>query len=103
MKPVYANGIKIDQVGTIELSSSLNMGRNVFEIMGFTFPEVMAGRTTPEVFSGSGEVRVLRFKPFSDTPMNHWAIEPIALCVTLGLVKGYPDKTFKPEKYRCNP
>jgi hypothetical protein len=30
--------------------------------------------------------------------MNHWAIRPIALSVTLGLVKGYPDNTFKPEK-----
>ncbi|KPJ64325.1 hypothetical protein AMJ44_13020 [candidate division WOR-1 bacterium DG_54_3] len=98
LRPVYANGIKIDQVGSVELSSSLGMGRNVFEIMGFTTPEVMTGKISPEVFSGSGEVKVLRFKPFTDTPMTHWAIEPIALSITLGLVKGYPDKTFKPEK-----
>lgn len=30
--------------------------------------------------------------------MTHWAIEPIALSVTLGLIKGYPDDTFRPER-----
>jgi len=98
LKHVYINGIKIDQVGTIETSSPLGMGRNVFEIVGYTIPEILAGKVTSEVFTGSGEVKVLRFKPFTDTPMTHWAIEPIALSVTLGLVKGYPDDTFRPEK-----
>ena len=95
---VYLNGIKIGQVGTIESSSPLAMGRNVFEITAYSTPEMLVGRLTPEVFAASSESRVLRFKPFIDTPMNHWAIEPIALSVTLGMIKGYPDNSFKPEK-----
>ncbi len=89
LKPVYINGIKIEKIGSIETTSPLRMGRNVFEIIGYT---------TPEALVGSGEVRVLRFTPFVDTPLTYWAIEPIALSVTLGLVKGYPDDTFRPEK-----
>ncbi len=89
LTPVYLNGVITDQVGTIEYSSPLGLGRNVFEILGYTSPEGQAG---------SGEVKVLRIVPFSDTPMTHWAIDPIALSVTLGLVTGYPDRTFKPER-----
>jgi len=89
LTPVYINGVITDQVGTIESSSPLGVGRNVFEILGYT---------TPEGQAGSGEVKVLRIVPFSDTPISHWAIDPIALSVTLGLVTGYPDNTFKPEK-----
>jgi hypothetical protein len=74
------------------------MGRNVFQVVGYASTETPAGKASPEVFVASSEARVLRFNPFSDTPMTHWAIEPVALSVTLGLVKGYPDNTFKPEK-----
>jgi len=88
LDPVYFNGIKLEKPGTIETSSPLNPGRNVFRVEGYTLPEAVGG---------SSEVRVLRFSPFTDTPMNYWAIEPIALSVTLGLVKGYPNNTFKPE------
>jgi len=95
---VYLNGIKIDQVGTIESSSPLAMGRNVFEITAYSTPEMMVGRASLEVFAASSEARVLRFKPFTDTPMTFWAIRPIALAVTLGVVKGYPDDTFRPDK-----
>lgn len=98
LKPVYINGIKLEQVGTIETSSPLGLGRNVFRIEGFTSPEIFADKLTPEAVPISAEVKVLRIQPFADTSMDHWAIEPIALNVTLGLVKGYPDNTFKPEK-----
>lgn len=94
----YLNGIQLQQSGTVESSSALAMGRNVFEIIAYGSPEAMPGNKELEIFTTSSEVRVLRFKPFTDTPMSFWAIEPIALSVTLGLVKGYPNDTFKPEK-----
>lgn len=90
LSPIYFNGKKINQIGTVETSANLVMGRNVFQFFGDT--------TSPEVFRASGEARVLRFNPFSDTPMDYWAIRPIALSVTLGLVTGYPDGTFQPAK-----
>ncbi|MBN2058566.1 MAG: S-layer homology domain-containing protein [Candidatus Saganbacteria bacterium] len=95
---VYLNGIKIDQVGTIETSSPLAKGRNVFEAVGYSKPEKVPDSSSADVFVATSEVKVLRFNPFSDTPMSHWAIEPIALSVTLGLIKGYPDDTFRPEQ-----
>jgi hypothetical protein len=98
LKPVYLNGIKLNQTGSISATSPLAIGRNVFQLVGYTSPKVMLKKGTPEVFTASGEAKVLRFVPFSDTPMDYWAIRPIALSVTLGLVKGYPDDTFRPER-----
>ncbi|MFH1683871.1 MAG: S-layer homology domain-containing protein [Candidatus Margulisiibacteriota bacterium] len=98
LSTVYLNGIIIDNPGIIETLSPLAMGRNVFQAVAYSSPEVLAGKTAPEVFTASSEAKVLRFDPFSDTPLTHWAIEPIALSVTLGLVKGYPDDTFRPER-----
>jgi len=90
LSPIYFNGKKINQIGTVETTATLALGRNVFQFFGYT--------ASPEVFRASGEARVLRFDPFSDTPMDYWAISPIALSVTLGLVTGYPDGTFQPAK-----
>jgi hypothetical protein len=95
---VYINGVKIDQRGTIEYSSPLTFGRNVISFSGFTTYETLVGKNAPEIFSASTEVKVLRFTPFSDITMDYWAIEPIALSLTLGLVQGYPDGSFKPER-----
>ncbi len=89
----YFNGITTNS-GTIESIVQLSMGRNVLSAFGYTSPETEA----PEPIIGTGEVKVLRFYPFPDTSMDHWAIRPIALCNTLKLVKGYPDKTFKPTR-----
>lgn len=89
LQVVYLNGIKQNNPVDIKTSSPLGVGRNVFQLVGYT---------TPEAKMVSSEVRVLRIRPFSDAPMQYWAIEPIALCVTLNLAGGYPDGTFKPEK-----
>lgn len=98
LNPVYLNGIKLTQVGSIAATSPLGIGRNLFQLTGFTSPESYPGVGTPEIFAGSAEVKVLRFVPFKDTAMDYWAIRPIALSVTLGLIKGYPGNTFKPNK-----
>ena len=83
------NGFLLDKVGTIETTQTLAYGRNVISL---------TGTIVPEGIPASREVRVLRFKPMDDLSMKHWAIRPIVLCNTLGLIKGYPDNTFKPEK-----
>ncbi|MBN3033365.1 MAG: S-layer homology domain-containing protein [Candidatus Saganbacteria bacterium] len=88
---------KLDQEGTIETTHSLKLGWNDVRLTAFTSPEIFAGRTY-ESKLGSAEARVLRIVPFTDTPMNYWAIEPIALMGVLGLVNGYPDNSFRPEK-----
>src|SRR5665648_326709 len=35
---------------------------------------------------------------FKDLPVSHWAWKPIDKMCDSGIVKGYPDKSFKPEK-----
>ncbi|MBI5700877.1 S-layer homology domain-containing protein [Candidatus Saganbacteria bacterium] len=42
--------------------------------------------------------RVLRLLNFADVPDGHWAKQPIEGSSTAGLVQGYPDGTFKPER-----
>ncbi|MCR4428320.1 MAG: S-layer homology domain-containing protein [Caldiserica bacterium] len=38
------------------------------------------------------------FSTFSDVPPDHWAYQFIEGAVKAGLIKGYPDGTFQPEK-----
>ena len=39
-----------------------------------------------------------RTSPFSDVPYKHWAVGYIRAGVDNGIINGYPDSTFKPEK-----
>ena len=42
--------------------------------------------------------RVLRLQTFADLPDGHWAKKPIEGSSTVGLIQGYPDGSFKPER-----
>jgi hypothetical protein len=48
--------------------------------------------------SSKAQVRILRLVQFADVNNNYWAKNPIEHTGTVGLVQGYPDGTFKPEK-----
>lgn len=37
-------------------------------------------------------------KTFKDLPKNYWAIKPIEYLATLGIMGGYPDETFRPNR-----
>jgi hypothetical protein len=43
------------------------------------------------------ESRLVRLTSFADVPDGYWAKSPIENNATVGLVEGYPDKTFRPE------
>ena len=47
---------------------------------------------------GSKEIRLVRLINFADVPEGYWAKVPIENTGTVGLVEGYPDGTFKPER-----
>lgn len=90
LNTVLLNNVPVNQKGTIEAKTSpMPYGRNVISILGYISPESTAV---------SSEVAVLRFEPLEDVSMSYWAFEPIALNSTLGLLKGYPDKTFRPDR-----
>jgi len=44
------------------------------------------------------EARIVRLVSFDDVPEGYWAKMPIENTGTVGLVEGYPDKTFKPQR-----
>lgn len=97
---VYLNGKPVEKHGTMEVierREDLKHGRNVIQLIGYTSPEIIAGKVTPSTV-GTAELKILRVTPFVDTPVDLWAAEPIYLNVTLGLVTGYPDNSFKPDK-----
>ncbi|KAF0134659.1 MAG: pectate disaccharide-lyase [Candidatus Saganbacteria bacterium] len=87
LSDVRQNGYPINKTGTVEFEASLNFGRNAISISGNIKDTYV-----------SSEARVLRIKPFGDIQEDYWAFEPVALNAVLGLIRGYPDDTFKPEK-----
>ena len=44
------------------------------------------------------EVTVIKRKHFSDVPGGYWARDPIEILASIGIISGYPDGTFRPEK-----
>jgi len=44
------------------------------------------------------KLKLLRLLSFSDVTRGFWAQEEIENCATIGLVQGFPDRTFKPNK-----
>jgi hypothetical protein len=44
------------------------------------------------------ESRLVRLNSFADVPEGYWAKSPIENNATVGLVQGYPDGNFKPER-----
>ena len=97
---LFLNGKPVAKHGTnevIEGREDLKHGRNVIQLLGYTSPEIIADTVIPSTV-GTGELRILRVTPFTDTPVDFWAADPIYLNVTLGLITGYPDNSFKPDK-----
>ncbi|MFA5112741.1 MAG: S-layer homology domain-containing protein [Candidatus Margulisiibacteriota bacterium] len=94
----FANGRPIATPAHFAFKEPLREGRNVIQLVGFTSAEIISPSQIFQPSQGTAEIRVLRIVPFKDTPVTFWAIEPIMLNGILGLVTGYPDNTFKPDK-----
>lgn len=86
---VQQDGYPVNQTGTIEFLSLLDLGRNVIAISGYV---------TPENTYVTDELRILRVIPFSDLRSDQPAAMTIELFAALDLVSGYPNHTFLPEK-----
>ncbi|OGC21508.1 hypothetical protein A2291_01440 [candidate division WOR-1 bacterium RIFOXYB2_FULL_42_35] len=46
----------------------------------------------------SRDIKIVRLVNFADVPEGYWAVNPIENTGTVGLVEGYPDGTFRPER-----
>ena len=85
------DGAKIDfsQDGTFEATYPLLIGKNAFEIKALDASDKVLA---------TEKIRILRLTKFKDIPDNFWAKDPIELLATLGIIGGYPDGTFKPDR-----
>lgn len=83
------NSIPYTKYGSFETSVKLELGRNVL---------LVEALVTTESAVVNKLSRVLRYTPFNDTYEKHWAMRPIAFMSTFGIINGYPDNTFKPER-----
>ena len=43
-------------------------------------------------------IRAIRLVKFADVPDSHWAVTPVEQLATTGLIEGYPNGTFQPER-----
>ena len=94
----FLNGRELLKLGSIEAREQIYHGRNIISLVGFVSPEIVNGKVTMSSSVSTAELKVLGVIPFTDTPVSSWAADPIYLNVTLGLVTGYPDNSFKPDK-----
>jgi hypothetical protein len=88
---VMVNGSTINTAanGSFESTYPLSLGKNTFEI-------TVLGKDGVRV--ASTKLRILRMVYFKDVPKDYWAKSPIEGLATLGIIGGYPDGTFKPNK-----
>jgi len=75
--------------GSFEVASALNLGKNVFEVKAFNTENIMLKKD---------KIRVLRMIRYKDVADDYWAREVIEYLSVLGMVGGYPDGTFRPNK-----
>jgi hypothetical protein len=65
------------------------------EKFGKKFVEIAAADSAGH--TATHEARLVRLTSFADVPDGYWAKQPIENNATVGLVEGYPDKTFRPD------
>jgi hypothetical protein len=82
-------GVNITENGAFEMNVPLeNTGKHLVT--------VKATDTTGR--SEERSIRVIRLVKFADVNDNHWADAPISKLATAGLIEGYPNGTFQPER-----
>jgi len=82
-------GVKVSDTGTFEMNVPL-------QVTGKHLVTVRA--TDLKGKSEEHKLRVVRIVSFADVADNHWAVDPVGKLATVGLVEGYPDGTFQPER-----
>jgi len=82
-------GVNITDAGSFEMNVPLStIGKHLVVVLATD----ITGKTEER------QVRVIRLVKFADVPENHWALTPIEQLATTGLIEGYPNGTFQPER-----
>jgi len=85
---VNGASISFSPTGSFDVDYPLIIGKNKFDIKVMHNDQVLS----------SSEVRILRLVKFKDVPEKYWTSESIGYLATLGIIGGYPDGTFRPDK-----
>ncbi|MFC1767202.1 PorV/PorQ family protein [Candidatus Margulisiibacteriota bacterium] len=81
--------VPITVEGSFEVATSLTLGKNVFDVKAYDAEGLVLK---------SAKIRLLRMIKFKDVPDKYWAKAPIEELAVLGMIGGYPDGTFRPDK-----
>jgi len=82
-------GVNVTDAGSFEMNVPLStIGKHLVVVSATD----ITGKTEER------QVRVIRMVKFADVPENHWALTPIEQLATTGLIEGYPNGTFQPER-----
>ena len=74
---------------TFKVNPSLKLGANRFEFIAYDKKDNILKTI---------KLNVVRLKAFKDVGTENWAKEPIEYLATIGIINGFPDDTFRPEK-----
>jgi hypothetical protein len=86
---VNGNEVAFAQDGSFDSTWPLAIGKNTFEVKVFGANDQLLEST---------KVRLLRLTQFKDVQEGYWAKEPIELLATLGIIGGYQNGTFQPDR-----
>jgi len=82
-------GVVVSQAGTFEMNVPLSSaGKHLITVRA----------TDTKGNAEEHKIRVIRLVKFVDVPDSHWAVTPVQKLATVGLVEGYPDGSFQPER-----
>ncbi|MFH1577006.1 MAG: S-layer homology domain-containing protein, partial [Candidatus Margulisiibacteriota bacterium] len=87
---VKVNGIQtaLSPRGEFQTEAALRVGKNLILVEGLDDKGKLVD---------SDKLRVLRLITYPDVAKDYWAAEQISYIGTLGIIKGYPNGTFKPD------
>ena len=86
---INGKDVAFAQDGSYDATWPLAIGKNTFTISVFDINN--------QILEGA-KVRILRLTQFKDVPEGYWAKEPIELLASLGIIGGYPNGTFQPDR-----
>jgi len=85
---------QISYIGTLGIINGYPDGR--FKPNGSITRAELAALLIRTKMGGDKKVPAATSQVFADVPLSHWAAKYVNLAAKLGIVKGYPDGTFKP-------
>lgn len=88
---IKVNGINIPVKDDLSFNAEIPIS-----VVGKKMIVVEAGSKAGDI--AVADLRVLRLIQFADVPEGYWAQQPIENTGTVGLVNGYPDGSFQPDR-----